>query len=57
MPERQQDDRRIALAVSVGLGGFNQSLDLGFGQVFPRPQFGIRDTPCRKCPNNGARRH
>jgi hypothetical protein len=34
MPERQQDHRGVALPIPIGLRGFDQSLDLGLGQVF-----------------------
>jgi hypothetical protein len=54
MPECQQDHRGVALPMPVGLGRLNESLDLGFGQVFPRPQRGIWDAPGWDCPNNSA---
>jgi hypothetical protein len=57
MPEGQQDHRGIALPIPIGLGRSNESLDLGLGQVFPRPQFGIRDSFRWNSPNNSVWRH
>ena len=44
MPERHQDHRGIALAVPIGLGRFDESLDLGPGQIFRvrKSAFGTR---------------
>jgi hypothetical protein len=35
----------------LALAAFDRSFDLGFGQIFPRPQFGVRPAPRRHCPN------
>jgi hypothetical protein len=39
---RQQDQRRVTVAVPVGLGHFDQGLDFGRGEVFAGAQFGAR---------------
>jgi hypothetical protein len=42
-----KDHGGVAVAVPVALGCVDQLLDLGPGQVFPCPQFGVRPTPRR----------
>ena len=49
MPEGEQDHRRIPVPVAIALGCRDQLGDLGFRQMFPRPQFGIRAPTRRDC--------
>jgi hypothetical protein len=47
--ESNQDQRCIPMAVAPQLGGGDQLLDLGRGQVFAGAHLGIRSS-CRKTP-------
>jgi hypothetical protein len=49
MPIGDQDQRRVALAVTAMLGGGDQLVDLGRRQVFPLPQLRV-GAPERNCP-------
>ena len=40
--ERHQDHGRVAMAMPVGAGGLDQPFDLALGQIFTRPDCGIR---------------
>jgi hypothetical protein len=41
MPEGDYDQRSIAVTITTIARRFDQLLDLGLGQIFPRPQLGI----------------
>ena len=49
VPVGDQDHGGVAVAVAVGLGGLDQLLDLGLGQMLARAQLGIR-LPQRRLP-------
>src|SRR6516225_1212399 len=51
VPEGNQDQRSVPLAVAPQLGGCDQLLDLGWGQVFAGTHLGIRPS-CRYFPIN-----
>jgi hypothetical protein len=57
VPEGDQDHGLVPVTVPVaGAGRLAQPLDLGFGQVFPRPQLGIGLAPRHGGrPKNGTR--
>jgi hypothetical protein len=58
MPIGDQDHGGIARAPAVALGGFEQALDLGLGQVFTGSQIGVRFSSRRAhCPNFSTGRH
>ena len=38
----KQDQGGVAVAVAIGAGGGDQLLDLSLGQVFARPELGVR---------------
>lgn len=44
-----QDHGRVALAVTIGLGGFGQPLHLVIGQILARAQIGIVGRTSRVC--------
>ena len=48
VPVGQQHHGGIAVAVSVGLGGLRQALDLGIGQILPGPQLSVRSAQWRR---------
>ena len=50
MPEADQEHGGIPLAVAVALGGFDQLLDLAFGQVFAWTKLAVRAAGRRNCP-------
>jgi len=41
MPVCHQDHGGVTVAVAVALGCLDQALDLGLGQILPRPQLGV----------------
>ena len=47
MPIGDQDHGRVAMPIAVIAGSLDQPLDLGLGQVFPRPDLGIGPLPGR----------
>ena len=47
VPEGQQDHGGVPVPVSIGLGGFDQGLDLAGGEVFARTKLCVR-SPCRR---------
>jgi hypothetical protein len=49
MPERHQDQQPIAARVAALASGGQQLLDLGLGQVFALPVFGILGAATANC--------
>ena len=49
MPVGDKDYGGVPLAVAVGLGRRDQSLDLMLGEVFARPQVAVATPPWGNC--------
>jgi hypothetical protein len=49
MPVRHQDHGGVTVAIAVAIGSLDQSLDLGLGQILPRPQLGVWPATWRNC--------
>jgi hypothetical protein len=47
VPESQQDHGGVAVTVAVALGGFDQSIDFGGGEVFAGAKFSVRPPQLR----------
>jgi hypothetical protein len=59
MPIGDQHHGSVAMAVAIDPGGFDEPVDLGFGQVFARPHLAIAYALGRPigrlyCPDNGG---
>jgi hypothetical protein len=52
--EGNKDHGCIAVAISIVLGGLDQLLDLGFGQVFAGAILGVRTSTWSNCPFYGG---
>jgi hypothetical protein len=57
VPISDQDHRCVAVTVAVSLGGLDQLLDLGVGQVFALAVGGVNAPALRNCTLFAGRRH
>jgi hypothetical protein len=49
VPEGDQDHGGVAVPVPVGLGGFQQGLDLAWSEVLAGTEFGVRSPARTNC--------